>query len=131
MAANLTVLARWCSVRSQIDCWNESASVQSWLEAHPDVALEELYPRHMLKAYQLAAKHNRIGQAWGAPAAPSLAIVASPAVIANRCCAGPSFSAALNFSVNATEPGRGEMPHNAVDHFWGSAEIADTLASGR
>ena len=43
--------------------------MQSWLKAHPDVALEELYPRHMLKAYQLAAKHNRIGQAWGAPAA--------------------------------------------------------------
>ena len=53
--------------------------MQSWLKAHPDVALEELYPRHMLKAYQLAAKHNRTGQAWGAPAAPSLAIVASPA----------------------------------------------------
>ena len=51
----------------QINCWNESASVQSWLKAHPEVALEELYPRHMLKAYQLAAKHNRTGQAWGAP----------------------------------------------------------------
>ena len=41
--------------------------MQSWLKAHPEVALEELYPRHMLKAYQLAAKHNRTGQAWGAP----------------------------------------------------------------
>ena len=51
--------------------------MQSWLKAHPDVALEELYPRHMLKAYQLAAKHNRIGQAWGAPLPPFLAIMAS------------------------------------------------------
>ena len=45
--------------------------MQSWLKAHPDVALEELYPRHMLKAYQLAAKHNRTGQAWGALPRPS------------------------------------------------------------
>lgn len=94
------------------------------------MALEELYPRHMLKAYQLAAKHNRTGQAWGALPHPSPSLPA-PLQIANRCCAGPSFSAALNFSVNATEPGRGGMPRNAVDHFWGSAEIADTLASGR
>ena len=95
------------------------------------MALEELYPRHMLKAYQLAAKHNRIGQAWGAPAARPSPSLPAPLLIAKRCCAGPSFSAALNFSVNATEPGRGGMPRNAVDHFWGSAEIADTLTSGR
>ena len=105
--------------------------MQSWLKAHPDVALEELYPRHMLKAYQLAAKHNRIGQAWGAPAARPSPSLPAPLLIAKRCCAGPSFSAALNFSVNATEPGRGGMPRNAVDHFWGGAEIADTLTSGR
>eukprot|EP01043_Picozoa_sp_COSAG02_P014609 COSAG02_NODE_605_length_19635_cov_7.106982_11_plen_234_part_00 len=65
-------------------CWNSSASVQAWLKDHSEITLEELYPRHMLKAYQLASKHNRIGQAWG-----------------------PSLSAALNYSVNGTEPDRG------------------------
>jgi hypothetical protein len=58
--------------------------VREWLKEHPSISLEQLYPRHMLKAYQLASKHNRTGQAWG-----------------------PSLSAALNYSVNATEPDRG------------------------
>jgi len=65
-------------------CWNSSETVREWLKEHPSISLEQLYPTHMLKAYQLASKHNRTGQAWG-----------------------PSLSAALNYSVNATEPDRG------------------------
>jgi hexosaminidase len=43
-------------------CWKRSATVQTWLKAHPEVTLDELYPRYIVKVHQmLAAKFNRSG----------------------------------------------------------------------
>jgi len=89
-------------------CWNRSASVRAWLAAHPAVSLEELYPRHMLAAYQMAGRHNRTAMAWN-----------------------PGLNAARNYSANATEPGRGAMPAGAGVQLWSQWDFTSYVEQGQ
>ena len=90
-----------------VDCWNRSAAVRAWLAAHPSVRLEQLYGRYMLAAFQRAAAHGRRGITWN-----------------------PGLSAALNFSANGSEAGRGAPPAGALAHLWSTGEVGPLMARG-
>ena len=45
-------------------CYNQSASVQAWLAAHPSVGVDDLIPMFSTRVHKIAAKHGKSVMNW-------------------------------------------------------------------
>ena len=125
-------------------CYNQSASVQKWLAAHPGIVVDDLIPYFWTRVHKIAAKHGKSVMNWeeafgaiylkGGTDVCTQGPPGSAAV--TNCKGGPGCTGFNHTGGNESAPGgsksciaatprhqavNASLPPDAIVHAWGNA----------